>query len=152
MKRGVLIGSVLIAAFAGTSAKSAWATDRPTATAAALRLADVDPSNGIDEAEARAIAEEYFGQEYGDCGGPDEPRRTGRTWVFTILFGLTGEKLKESINVDAKTGGVSSAGGPRYRTLQAFRRKTEADQKRKRDARLRAVQPGVAADGAAPRR
>ena len=153
MKRSVHIGILLVAWIADASAWAGDATKNATAgSESAVPFAAVDPSDGIDASEARAIADEYFAQEYGSCGGAGTLRRRGRTWVFSILFGLKGEKLKETIRVDAKTGGVWSAGGPRYQSLQAFREKTTAYEEGRDGAKLDAVQQGVATDGATPRR
>jgi len=153
MKRSVHISMLLVVWIANASARAGDATKNATADSeSAVPFAAVDPSDGIDASEARAIADEYFAQEYGSCGGSSTLRRRGRTWVFSVLFGLTGEKLKETIRVDARTGGVWSAGGPRYQSLQAFREKTTADEERRDGAKLDAVQQGVAADGVKPRR
>jgi hypothetical protein len=62
-----------------------------------VTLSTVDSSNGIDSSEARAIAEAYFSREYGACGGPGAARRKRRTWVFPLSFGVSGEKLRETI-------------------------------------------------------
>jgi hypothetical protein len=127
MKLGVIIGIVLAASLTNAPVR---ADDRPKDSTApskpAVALVAVDPSDGIGASEARAIANEYFQQEYGDCGGTQRVRRSGRTWVFSLLFGAAGEKLKDTIKVDAKTGGVWSEGGPRYRTFKAFLEKTNA--------------------------
>jgi hypothetical protein len=85
-------------------------------------LVDVDPSDGIDAREARAIAEAYF-QQYSsiDCGGPGKAALHGRTWVFRLLFGATAQPTDERIRIDAKTGAISSDIGPRFRDLASFR-------------------------------
>jgi hypothetical protein len=89
-------------------------------------LSDVDASDGIDVKEATAIAWAYFEDEYGMCGGPGDVTRKKRTWVFKVLFGVDGHELKETINVDAKTGGVWTPGGPRYRDFASFRDREKA--------------------------
>jgi len=86
-----------------------------------LSFADVDPSDGIDDREAMAIAWAYF-SDYGlDCEGPDKVLRRGRTWVVSVWTGLTGEQRGDSIRVDARTGAVWSADSPRFRSFAAFR-------------------------------
>lgn len=112
-----------------------------------LRIADVDPSNGIDAREARAIAWAYFEGEYGDCGGPDDGVLRRQTWVFKLAFGVAGETLKETIKVNARTGGVWSAGGPRYRSLEAFRKAVSARKQAKHVGLGASSNPALNADG-----
>jgi hypothetical protein len=112
-------------------------------------LSEVDRSDGIDAKEAEAIARAYFEDEYGMCGGPGDVTRKKRLWVFKVFFGLGGRELKDTIKVDAKTGGVWSEGGPRYRDLEAFRDREKAARTPEARQRRAAVQRGVAADGAA---
>jgi hypothetical protein len=89
-------------------------------------LVDVDPSDGIDVDEARAIAWAYFEHEYGDCGGPGDVTRKKRTWVFKVKFGVAGDIVKQPIKVDVKTGGVRSQGGPHFRDFKSFRDRKDA--------------------------
>jgi hypothetical protein len=86
-----------------------------------LALVDVDPSDGIDAREARAIAEAYF-QQYSsiDCGGPGREALHGRTWVFRLEYGVSPLQTWETIRIDAKTGAISSDIGPRFRDFAAF--------------------------------
>ena len=89
--------------------------------AKARRLNAINAKDGIDEDEARTIAEMYFEMHLGDCGGPQRPTRDGRSWTIVVLFGLLGEPLPTPIRIDARTGGVQGPKGPSYASLAAFR-------------------------------
>src|SRR5882724_3506371 len=74
----------------------------------------VDPTNGVGMAEAKAIAGVYFVQNISGCGGPDDAVLHGDKWVVSLREGYAGKRSDRTIEVDAKTGGVWSVGGPRF--------------------------------------
>jgi|GEM_PF-2118562 len=121
---GVLAG-VAVLVSANVEAKDSPETSGARSTRVeetSVALVDVDPSDGIDAREARAIAEAYF-QKYSsiNCGAPDKAALHGRTWVFRLLFGVAAQRTWESIRIDAKTGAISSDIGPRFRNFASFR-------------------------------
>jgi len=127
ISNGILASLLLADVCAEANAHEEKAASPPTPVAeTSSHLAEVDPSNGIDSNEAVVIADAYFEQEYGNCGGLSGVKREGRTWVFGLDFGITGERIKGTIKVDAKTGGVWSTEGPRYRNFESFLRLTVA--------------------------
>jgi hypothetical protein len=81
----------------------------------------VDPTDGVDAREAKTIARAIFWDHLGACGGPDKVVLHGRTWVISLRFGATGARIKDTIEVDAKTGGVS-LGEHRFPDYAAFRK------------------------------
>ncbi len=123
-----LSAAMSLAAFvSGGHARAGSTAETSSLSGAPLRLTDVDPSDGIDVNEAGAIARAYFEHEYGDCGGPGEVTRKRGTWVFKVTFGLAGQELKETIDVDAKSGGVWAQRGHRYRDFASFRDAPDID-------------------------
>ena len=80
----------------------------------------VDATNGIDVDEAKAIASLYFAQNISGCGGPDGAVLRGERWVVSLREGYAGRPSDRTIEVHAKTGGVSSVGGPRFASFDSF--------------------------------
>ena len=90
-------------------------------------LRRVDASDGVDANEARVIADMYFLTHISGCGATDEVVLRGRVWVVSLLVGVAGSPMDETVNVDAQSGGVSSSLGPRYSDLKAFRERVLTD-------------------------
>ena len=80
----------------------------------------VDPTNGIDADEAKAIAGVYFVQNISGCGGPDDAVLHGDRWIVSLREGYVGKRSDRTIEVHAKTGGVWSAGEPRFASFDSF--------------------------------
>jgi hypothetical protein len=83
-------------------------------------LRGVEASNGIDADEAKAITGIYLVQHLTGCGAPDEAHLVDGTWIVGLRVGATGRKSEQTVEVDARTGGVRAAGGPRYRDFASF--------------------------------
>lgn len=74
--------------------------------ARATRLAAVATTDGIDRAEASAIAEAYFVMDVGwGCGAVGDPVRETGGWRFPLLFGVSA-KPNGSVLVDSVSGGA----------------------------------------------
>ncbi len=84
------------------------------------RLNAITAEDGIDEDEARTIAEMYFEMHLGDCGGPQHPIKDGGSWTSIVHLGLAGDTLPTPIKIDVRTGGVQGPEGPSYVSLAAF--------------------------------
>ncbi|KQZ45027.1 hypothetical protein [Duganella sp. Root1480D1] len=84
-------------------------------------LADVNVSDGISEREADGIAWAYFLGYVGACGGPDHGKLVDGEWVMPVSFGYAGRPMDSPIRINAKTGAVSQAGGPSFRSYGSFR-------------------------------
>jgi hypothetical protein len=83
----------------------------------------VDPHDGIDAAEARAIAKAYFaGVQLSEWGGAGPLTRAGEEWLSTAQVGVSGkERVREPIRISARTGAVSYLGHPSFATVTALR-------------------------------
>jgi hypothetical protein len=96
---------------------------RPTRTEYQQRLSRIRLDDGIDSSEAVEIAKmymsEFMSQYVGMCGGLDPPALHDGTWTNQLRIGATGRRT-ETIEVDAKTGGVSSSAGPYFGTFRRF--------------------------------
>lgn len=84
-------------------------------------LEGVDPSDGIDADEAKAIAEVFRGRYVSGCGAADEATLDGNTWTVSLRLGFVGKKSDRTIQVDARSGAVWGLGGPRYPDFRSFR-------------------------------
>ena len=84
-------------------------------------LRNVEPANGIDADEARAIASVYMAEylEIG-CGAPGTAVLQDRTWLVGLRVGFAGTATDETIQVDSKTGGVRAQGGPSFPDFDSF--------------------------------
>ena len=121
MSRWPVIGCfVVVAAVTGCRRSRTGAQDgiakelEANEKARASRWSAIDVDDGIDANEALTIAERYFDEYLGACGGPALPTRDGRYWTSVVHFGVAGRALPTPIKVDAKTGGVQGPDGPTY--------------------------------------
>jgi hypothetical protein len=96
---------------------------RPTRIEYQQRLSRIGLDDGIDSSEAAEIAKmymsEFMSQYVGMCGGLDPPALHDGTWTNQLRLGVAGRR-SETIEVDVKTGGVSSSAGPYFGTLRGF--------------------------------
>ena len=84
------------------------------------QLSRIHPDDGMDSSEALEAAQIYMGEYITGCGGPEKPQLIDGRWRSELRVGLTGQHSSTVIDVDAKTGGVSSSGGPRFATFREF--------------------------------
>jgi hypothetical protein len=122
-----LLSAVLAPACAGTPpARSQTASPADGLSGLARiesELRGVDTSNGVDANEAEVIAGIYFGMHISGCGAIDEVVLHDRIWVASLLIGAGGSAMDETVDVDARSGGVSSSLGPRYPDFATFRQR-----------------------------
>jgi hypothetical protein len=85
------------------------------------RLGPIEMRDGVDQQEAQVISEVYFSTYIGACGGALEPKWMDGEWTSQVALGILGEHLDGEICVDARTGGVSWRGGPRFANFASFR-------------------------------
>lgn len=84
-------------------------------------VADVNVDDGISEREADGIAWAYFLGFVGACGGPDRGTLVDGEWVIPVSFGYAGKPMDSPIRINVKTGAVSQAGAPSFRSYRGFR-------------------------------
>jgi hypothetical protein len=75
-------------------------------------LADVDPSDGISEAEAKMIAETYFNKHVG-CGTYEGVSDSSESWIVEGKTGYSGDPISGFL-ISKTTGEVISTVGPSY--------------------------------------
>ena len=68
-------------------------------------LQKVDATNGIDQAEAYIIAEDYFIYHISGCGYPAEPESENENWVSKTQIGIVG-KPGPPILINKETGAI----------------------------------------------
>lgn len=79
-------------------------------------LSKVELSDGIDRAEAQAIAVLYWmGHRSIVCGGPDRPQRDGEWWRMAIKEGYAGERSPGTVWVHSRLGSIRSTFARPYR-------------------------------------
>jgi hypothetical protein len=110
----------LVVAFALGACGHPGGRHRPSPPAELVGLQYVHAEDGIDPHEAMTIAREYMSRYISSCGAPDDVVRRGETWVVSLLLGATGRRYDDAIEIDAKTGGISSEGGPSFRDFSSF--------------------------------
>jgi hypothetical protein len=125
MRRTVLIGAVgALAAVAAVElvvrryAFPEWLV--PLREQFQSELATVKANDGIDAREAARIAHLYMLEYISGCGAPTEPRLHDGSWTFPLRLGVAGQLSDRVVHVDARTGAVTSPGGPAFPSFQAF--------------------------------
>ena len=93
-------------------ASPAAATPLSVSTITPGSLKDVDTSDGVDESEARIIAEAYFHKHIG-CGTYEGVTESSDSWVVEGKFGYTGDPISGFLR-NKKTGQITSPIGPSY--------------------------------------
>jgi len=83
-------------------------------------LSRVRVDDGIDSTEAQEIAGLYLGEHISGCGAPEPPSLRNGKWVVPLRIGYAGALSDKVVEIDAKTGAVSSNAGPRFSTFQKF--------------------------------
>jgi hypothetical protein len=96
------------------------------------RFEAISAADGIDLVEAQELANIYRSEYINGCGAALEPKLSGDLWTAGMLLGYAGKKSDRIVQVNARTGGVWSAGGPSYRDLATFHRGVLDDFVRKR--------------------
>jgi hypothetical protein len=84
------------------------------------RLAAVKIADGVDVSEAEEIARLYMVEYVSGCGAPLTPELRDGTWTSALRLGVAGELSDRVVKIDAKTGAVSSAGGPEFASFSEF--------------------------------
>ena len=96
------------------------------------RFTAIDATDGIGVGEAQELANLYRAEYINGCGAALEPELSDDVWTAELLLGFTVKRSDRRVQVDARTGGVWSADGPRYPDIAAFRRGLLDDFVRKR--------------------
>jgi hypothetical protein len=85
-------------------------------------LATVNVTDGLDAVEAEVIATAYLKEYVSGCGVPEPAELHGKTWIFPLRLGYSGERSNKRIGVDAESGQVQGAGGPLFKTFAEFKK------------------------------
>jgi hypothetical protein len=87
------------------------------------RLLRIRLDDGVDSSEAAEIAQiymsVYMSEQVGRCGAVEPPVLRDGTWTTQVRVGYAG-RPSDTIEVDAKTGAVSSSSGPVFGTFRGF--------------------------------
>ena len=75
-------------------------------------LSDIDVSDGIDEPEARIIADAYFKMHVG-CGVYEGISNSSEVWVVEGKYGYSGDPIR-GFFINKKTGSITSPIGQSY--------------------------------------
>jgi len=75
-------------------------------------LSDINASDGIDELEARIIADAYFKRHVG-CGFYEGISSSSEAWVVEGKYGFAGDPIR-GFFINKKTGAITSPIGPSY--------------------------------------
>lgn len=84
------------------------------------RLAALKVNDGVDASEAEQIADLYMLEYVSGCGAPLAPQLRDGTWTSALRLGVTGKLSDRVVQIDAKTGAVSSPGGPAFASFSEF--------------------------------
>ena len=84
------------------------------------RLAAVKVNDGINAWEAEQIAELYMLEYVSGCGAPLPPQLSDGRWNAALRLGVGGELSEIVVQIDARTGAVSSPGGPAFASFSEF--------------------------------
>jgi len=68
-------------------------------------------ADGIDQREAKRLADEYFGRHIGACGAVETPIDRGAYWEAPARFGYAAVPI-DPLRIDKASGLVSWPGGP----------------------------------------
>lgn len=104
-------------------ALTACRSEPPTPAWAHLdaELQTIRVSDGIDQQEAKRIADIYFSEYVRGRGIALTPTLRDGVWTADLLIDFAGIEAERVIQVDARTGAVWSTRGPRFADLDAFR-------------------------------
>ena len=76
------------------------------------QLRDIVVDDGISEAEANVIAQNYFLRFGPGCGAASHVADGGAFWIANAAVGVAGVPTREPIRIDKHTGRVTWSDGP----------------------------------------
>jgi hypothetical protein len=83
-------------------------------------LTSIRLEDGLSQEEAQIIANVYFHNHVGACGGAFHPRKAAGSWVFAILVGAAGA-YSGDLRIQASTGRITMDGDVLFSSLEEFR-------------------------------